>query len=180
MRESTLTGPTICRHRLGAELRRLREVHGHRLQDVAARLEIAPSTLSRIETGKAPARTSYIHAMLDFYGVNDPQERRYLVDLAREGQRKGWWKQYDDLLPQDAAVFLGLEVAAVGVCTFAVRTIPGLLQTADYASAVIQAARPGFTADQVQALVTVTMQRRELSRDQRNLHAIIDLCRPGD
>src|ERR1700758_3067915 len=78
----TLTGPTIRRHQLGAELRKLRETRGYLLQDVAAKLDVAPSTVSRIETGKAPTRTSYVHTMLDFYEVNDPGRQRYLADLA--------------------------------------------------------------------------------------------------
>ena len=53
----TLT-PTVRRHRLGAELRRLREARSLRLKDVAAMLDVAPSTISRIETAKTPTRTS--------------------------------------------------------------------------------------------------------------------------
>src|SRR5271155_3044928 len=155
--KSALISPTICRRRLGAELRRLRDAGGHRLEDVAAELGVAPSTLSRIETGKAPARTSYVNTMLDFYDVNDPRQRQYLAELAREGQRKGWWAQYDDVLPRGGDDFLGLEAAAASICTFTVQTIPGLLQTAGYAAAVIRATRPGFTDNQVQDLVTVTM-----------------------
>ncbi len=172
--KNALIGPTISRHRLGAELRKLREAGGHRLEDVAAKLDVAPSTLSRIETGKAPARTSYVYTILDFYGMNDPQQRQYLADLAREGQRKGWWAQYDDVLPHGAAGFLGLEAAAAKAFVFAAQTIPGLLQTADYAAAVIRASRPGFSDEQVQDLVTVRTRRQELSRGRLELHAIID------
>ncbi len=166
-------GPTIRRYRLGAELRRLREAGGFRLEDVAARLDVAPSTLSRIETGKAPARTSYVLAILDFFGVDDPDERRYLADLAREGQRKGWWAEYDDLLPPGTGAYLGLESAAEAVCTFAVQTIPSLLQTRDYAAAVIRAAR-ALSDKQVDALATATMRRRQLPSGKRELHAILD------
>jgi transcriptional regulator with XRE-family HTH domain len=130
-----LVGPTMRRRRLGTELRRLRENGGYRLEDVAAKLDVAPSTLSRIETGKAPARTSYVHTMLDFYGVGDREEREYLVDLAREGQRKGWWAGYDDLLPQGMDSYLGLEGDARKICTFTVQTVPGLLQTRGFGRA---------------------------------------------
>jgi transcriptional regulator with XRE-family HTH domain len=169
-----LTAPTILRYRLGAELRKLREDRGLRLEDVAGHLGVAPSTLSRIETGKAPTRTSYLALMLDLYGVNDAEQRRDLTDLAREGQRKGWWAEYDDLLPDGAGCFLGLEAAATTVCTFAVQAVPGLLQTADYARAVIRAARPGLAPQQIEALAAVTMRRREIPDGQRELHAVID------
>jgi ribosome-binding protein aMBF1 (putative translation factor) len=87
----TKSGPAVLRHQLGTELRRLREASSLRLEDVATGLGLAPSTLSRIETGKAPARTSYVYTMLDIYGVHDSQQRRALIDTAREGQRKSWW-----------------------------------------------------------------------------------------
>jgi transcriptional regulator with XRE-family HTH domain len=171
---SALTGPTIRRHRLGAELRRLREKGGLRLEDTAAMLGVAPSTVSRIETGKAPARTAYVNLMLDFYGMEDPQHRRYLADLAREGQRKGWWASFDDLLPHGAGDYLGLEGDARKVRTFAVQAIPGLLQTAGYAGAVVRANRPGLSTEQANSLIAVTMRRQELARGRSELHAVID------
>ncbi len=170
----TFTGPTIRRHQLGAELRKLRELRGYLLEDVAPKLGVAPSTISRIETGKAPARTSYVHMMLDFYEVNDTGQRRYLADLAREGRRKGWRAEYEGLLPDGTGSFLDFEYAAAKVCTFAPQTIPSLLQTPEYAAAVIRATYPGFTAGQAGALVKVTLRRQELSCGQRELHAIID------
>lgn len=78
------------RHRLGTQLRELREQCSLRLEDVAARLDVAPSTLSRIETGKAPVRTSYLQAMLDLYRVTDPVQRHALTELALTGKAKQW------------------------------------------------------------------------------------------
>jgi transcriptional regulator with XRE-family HTH domain len=81
-----LAGPTIRRHLLGIELRRLRLARSLRLEDTAARIGVDASTVSRIESGKAPARTSFVHLMLDLYQVDDPSVRSLLTDLAREGQ----------------------------------------------------------------------------------------------
>jgi transcriptional regulator with XRE-family HTH domain len=173
-RTSALIGPVMRRRRLGTELRKLRERRGFRLEDVALKLDVAPSTLSRIETGKAPARTSYVTVMLDFYGIDDQQERRYLTDLAREGQRKGWWAGFDDLLPQGAGSYLGLEGDARKVCTFAVQAVPDLLMTAGYAAAVIRAARPGLAGEQIDRLLAVIMRRQELVHGKCELHAVID------
>ena len=66
-------GPTVRRRRLGAELRRLREGHSLKLEEVAAQLGVAPSTLSRIETGKAPTKSAYLNQMLETYGVADAE-----------------------------------------------------------------------------------------------------------
>lgn len=81
-------GPDLCRHRLGSELRRLREAASLRLEDVAAALEVAPSTVSRIETGLQPTRTSFVYLMLDMYRVEDLESRRRLVNMAIDGQGK--------------------------------------------------------------------------------------------
>jgi transcriptional regulator with XRE-family HTH domain len=68
-------GPTVRRRRLGTELRRLREANSIKLEEVADQLGVAPSTLSRIETGKAPTRSAYLSEMLKMYGVEDPGQR---------------------------------------------------------------------------------------------------------
>ena len=75
------TGPTVRRRRLGTELRRLRESNGFKLEEVAAQLGVAPSTLSRIETGKAPTKSAYLNQMLETYGVTD-SEVSYVESVA--------------------------------------------------------------------------------------------------
>jgi transcriptional regulator with XRE-family HTH domain len=168
------TGPTIRRHRLGLELRRFREAAGLRLEDAAAELSVAPSTLSRIETGQAPARTSYVRMLLDRYGVTGDAELRQLTDWAREGQRKGWWADYAHLLPVGAGTYLGLEAAASAIRTFAVQIVPGLLQTGDYAAAVSSTARSDLSPDAARSLAAVTLRRPDFLRGCHRVHAIID------
>ena len=169
-------GPTMRRRRLGADLRQLREQKSLRLEEVADHLGVAPSTLSRIETGKAPTRTSYLAFMLDLYGVADPARRRLLMDLAREGQRKGWWMAYDDVLPPGAGTYLGLEAEASALLGFHERVLPGLLRTAEYARALIAAGRPEMAADQLERLVEVQMRRQDVLRGENpiRLRLILD------
>jgi transcriptional regulator with XRE-family HTH domain len=171
-----VVGPTIRRRRLGTDLRRLREGRSLRLEDVAAHLGVAPSTLSRIETGKAPTRTSYLALMLDLYGVDDPDRRRLLTDLAREGQRKGWWADCDDLLAAGTGNYLGLEAEASVLRSFALQVIPGLLQTEQYATAVCRASRPDLSAEQIGRLVKLRLRRQDLLRGtgKHRLHLVID------
>jgi transcriptional regulator with XRE-family HTH domain len=174
MQDHVQAGPTIRRRRLGTDLRRLRQARSLRLEDVAARLEVAPSTLSRIETGKAPTRTSYLTVMLDLYGVDDPGQRERMAGMAREGQRKGWWAPCDDLLPAGAGSYLGLEAAACAIRCFAVDVVPGLVQTRGYAAAVYTASRPGLSADQVGRLAWLQTRRREMLADGVQLHLVLD------
>jgi transcriptional regulator with XRE-family HTH domain len=127
--------PTIYRHRLGSEIRRLRESASLRLEDVASKLDVAPSTVSRIETGLAPARTSYVYTILDMYGVTDPDYRRQLADMARQGQRKSWWTEYNDVLSASTRAYIGFECAASCVRSFSALVVPDLAQTGEYALA---------------------------------------------
>jgi transcriptional regulator with XRE-family HTH domain len=141
------TGPTVRRRRLGTELRKLRESNGYKLEEVAAQLGVAPSTLSRIETGKAPTKSAYLNQMLEMYGVVEPGQRQVLVDMAREGHRKGWWAAYDDVL-----------------------------QTPDYARAVLGEMFPRHATEQIDRLVDLRIERqRRLDDDPPlDLWAIID------
>ena len=154
------TGPTVRRRRLGTELRKLRESKGYKLEEVAAELGVASSTLSRIETGKAPTKSAYLNRMLEMYGVVEPAQRQVLVDMAREGHRKGWWAAYDDVLPSGFDIYIGLEAETASVRGYEVSVVPGLLQTSDYARAVLREMFPRHTHDQIDRLVDFRMERQ--------------------
>jgi len=155
-------GPTVRRRRLGAELRRLRNTHGYKLDEVAGRLGLVASTLSRIEGGKAPIRTHYLNSLLDLYEVTDPGVRQLLVDMAREGHRKGWWSDYEDVLPSGFDIYVGLEAEASTLRSYEANLVHGLLQTTEYATAVLRELRPRENEDQVDRLVDLRMQRQRL------------------
>ena len=171
-----LAGPTIRRRRLGSDLRRLREQRALRLEEVAQHLGVAPSTLSRIETGKAPTRTSYLTIMLDLYGVDDPGQRRLFMDSARESQRKGWWAGSDELLPAGTGIYLGLEAEASALRAFQALVVPELVRTEAYARAAVTASRPDLAPDQVERVVAVQLRRQEVLRgsDPIQLRLILD------
>jgi DNA-binding XRE family transcriptional regulator len=154
------TGPTVRRRRLGTELRKLRESNGFKLEEVAAQLGVAPSTLSRIETGKAPTKSAYLNQMLEMYGVVEQSQRQVLVDMAREGHRKGWWAAYDDVLPSGFNIYVGLEAETATVRSYEISVVPGLLQTPDYARAVLREMNPRHGAEQIDRLVDLRMERQ--------------------
>jgi transcriptional regulator with XRE-family HTH domain len=155
-------GPTVRRRRLGTELRRLREAHSLKLEEVADKLGLAASTLSRIETGKAPTRTAYLSAMLDLYGVDDPGQRQILVDMAREGHRKGWWAAWDDVLPTGFDVYVGLEGEAASLRAYESQVVHGLLQTEAYARELMTTVRRKQTAEEIERLIQLRMRRQEV------------------
>jgi hypothetical protein len=143
---------------------------------VAAQLGVAPSTLSRIETGKAPTKSAYLNQMLEMYGVVEPGPRQILVDMAREGHRKGWWAAYDDVLPSGFDIYVGLEAETAAVRGYEISVRPGLLQTPDYARAVLREMFPRHGLEQIDRLVDLRIERqRRLDDDPPlDLWAILD------
>jgi transcriptional regulator with XRE-family HTH domain len=171
------TAPTARRRSLGLELRRLREAAGFKLDQVAAHVEVGSSTLSRIETGRALCRTLYLTAMLDLYGVTDPQQIQLLKDMAREGQRKDWWADYDEGLTAEFGMYVGLESVAASLRVYEAHLVPGLLQTRDYAQAVFRAGDKKATAEHIGRLTELRMKRQEVltrPEDPLELWAIVD------
>ncbi|SCF48292.1 Helix-turn-helix domain-containing protein [Micromonospora matsumotoense] len=164
--------PTIRRRRLGAELRRLRDGAGITIDAVAEQLECSASKVSRIETGHTSATPRDVRDMLRIYGVVGADSEE-LVQIAREARQKGWWHPYGAVL---VGAYVGLEAAAGAIRSYEQQVVPGLLVTEEYASAMIQAARPELTADQVQQRVRVRMGRQSLltQDDPVDLWAVLD------
>jgi transcriptional regulator with XRE-family HTH domain len=88
----------LGRRRLGTRLRELRLAAGLRLEDVAGRLGVAASTLSRIERGQAPTRLSYLILLADLYSVTDPAQVQQLTAWAEDGKHRGAFHDADYLL----------------------------------------------------------------------------------
>ncbi|MGC0421631.1 helix-turn-helix domain-containing protein [Embleya sp. AB8] len=177
-------GPTGQRKVLGAELKRLRDTAGLRLEDVAAELGCSRSKVSRIENGMGLARVIELRAMLDQYGVTDEQDRARLLGALGKATEEGWWEQteYDQVLPAGLGVYVGLENEVGQLQTWEVNWVPGLLQTEDYMRAVLSEAR-SEQASEVDALMAVRKKRQARldGPDCLELWAIIDesvLLRP--
>jgi transcriptional regulator with XRE-family HTH domain len=153
----------------------LREARSLRLEDVADRLGVAPSTLSRIESGKVPTRTGYLAVMLNLYEVDDADQRASLAELAWQGKRDGWWSDYSDVLPAATRYYLSLEAAATRLRGYCLQAVPDLLHTPDYATAACKAAQPGLNPGQIARLVAVSQRRqRSLLASGCQIHLILD------
>ncbi|MFJ3924820.1 helix-turn-helix domain-containing protein [Streptomyces sp. NPDC090022] len=168
-----MTAPTVRRRRLGSELRRLREGAKLKLEEVEARSGLSASKVSRIESATRGAKPADVERLLTVYGVDSPDVRTFLVALARDGSKRGWWQTYE-LTPRYADL-ISMEHDAVTFCTFEPMLIPGLLQTAGYARAVISTLSMSATAEEIAPLVEVRMARQSvLTRpDPLRLHAVI-------
>jgi hypothetical protein len=164
--------PTIRRRRLGAELRRRRESVGITIEVVADRLECSTSKISRIETGHTSATPRDVRDLLEIYGVRDDAAEE-LIQIAREARQKGWWHPYSTVL---TGAYVGLEAAARSVRAYEQQVVPGLLQTEEYAKAMIRAARPDITVDEVERRVRVRLGRQSLltQDDPLDLWVVLD------
>jgi hypothetical protein len=149
------------------------------LDQVQERTGIQAAKLSRIETAYVGVKPADLDVLLDAYHVVDEGEnmgkREMLRRLAREGARRGWWQTYRDSITPAYADLISLEAEASSVSTYQASLIPGLLQTAAYARAVISAVNWTSTQEQVSALVEVRQARQAvLTRpDPLTLWAII-------
>ncbi len=152
-------GPTVRRRRLGAELRRLREESGLTIERVAKSLECSDSKISRIENGQVGASPRDVRDMLELYEV-DAQQRDALIEIAREARQKGWWHAYRDVPVVPASI--GLEEGATALRMYAALLVPGLLQTRDYAIAVLRALQPSLDAEQFERWVDLRLRRQSL------------------
>jgi transcriptional regulator with XRE-family HTH domain len=130
-------GPTVVRMVVGAQLRRLREATGITLEDAGRQIRASHSKMSRLELGRHGFKPRDVADLLTHYGMTDPAERATLLALARQANEPPWWHQFSDVVPPWFEAYLGLEHAASVIRSYEVQFIPGLLQTPDYARAVM-------------------------------------------
>jgi transcriptional regulator with XRE-family HTH domain len=130
-------GPTVLRLLLGAQLRRLREARGISAHDAAQAIRGSESKISRIELGRNAVREIDIADLLTLYGITDKAEREQLLSLASRANQPGWWHRYRDVLPPWFQAYIGLEESAHSIRSYDVQFVPGLLQTEEYAAAVL-------------------------------------------
>ena len=165
--------PTVRRRRLALELRRLREAAKLTCEEVAEQLECSASKISRVETGRVSVSPRDVRDMLEIYGVPELQ-RDPLVQLARESRQKGWWHAYADSLQPHVATYLGMESAASDIRIYEVNLIPGLLQTEEYARAVLTAGAVSSPRADVERQVALEMERQRLAMTSPNVWAVLD------
>lgn len=154
--------PTVRRRVLGTNLRRLREARDLLLEDAAEQLSCHAAKISRIESGRSGIRPLDLKALLDLYGVNAAAEREGWLALAREGKRQRWWRVLEDKLPQDFLDLIGLEDDVAECRGWQPGVLPGLLQTPEYATAVIQGGAAGPLSSEHRTKVDVRLERQHV------------------
>lgn len=166
--------PTVRRRRLGQELRRLRELKNMTAEEVADRLLVSQSKISRLENGRRSISQRDVRDLCGVYEVADNRIVESLMQMAKESRQQGWWHAFGDI---PYSVYIGLETDAASLRVYEPQVVPGLLQTQEYAEAVCEGAQPESSAGDIEKRVQVRMRRQERIKDSRHplrLWAVLD------
>jgi transcriptional regulator with XRE-family HTH domain len=147
---------------LGRRLQELREAAGIKREEAAQVLRVAPATVRRMEMAEVALKVPYVQVLLTTYGVPD-EEADAFVALTEEANQPGWWQRFHDVLPEWFSLYVSLEGAAGLIRSYEPHFVPGLLQTEDYARAVLEAGTIGQTGPEtIERHVSLRMARQGL------------------
>ena len=153
--------PTAVRRELGQRLRALRQRTELTVAQAADQVGISPSKVTKIELAQLAVTRDDVLKMLAAYGEADPEQQALLLSMVRDGNRKEWWEGHRALRPKFAS-YLGLESVATTLQAYDTHLVHGLLQTPDYARALIRAVRPDLLEHEIDQLVQLRIRRQEI------------------
>ncbi|MCS0599960.1 helix-turn-helix transcriptional regulator [Streptomyces sp. LP11] len=168
--------PTVGQVVLGKRLQELREAAGLSREEAARVLRVASATVRRMEMAEVALKIPYVQVLLTTYGVG-ADEAGAFVRLAEEANQPGWWQRFHDVLPDWFSLYVSLEGAARVIRSYEPHFVPGLLQTEEYARAVMEAGTIGQTQPAaVERHVSLRMERQRLLErpDPPHLWVIMD------
>lgn len=155
------SAPTVLRMVLGKRLRHLREQAGVSFEDAARAIEVTPLTVRRMEKAEVGLRIPYVKELLRTYGVLAKEVDDFLK-LAREANKPGWWYTYRDVLPDWFSAYVSLESEATVIRLYEPHYVPGLLQTHDYAAALLRIGFPNESPEDIRRRVDLRLRRQDL------------------
>ncbi|MBB5773250.1 helix-turn-helix transcriptional regulator [Nonomuraea angiospora] len=156
------SGPTALRILLGSQLRKLREAKNVTREEAGHLIRGSESKISRMELGRVGFKERDVADLLTLYGVVDKQARSAVLDLVATANEPGWWHRFNDVLPTWFQAYVGLEEAAARIRTYEVQFVPGLLQTKEYARAVVTAGSAGIGAEEISRRVDLRLERQRM------------------
>lgn len=169
------SSPAVLRRWIGLELRRLRTAAGKSRPEAADRIHQSRTVIGHLETARNLPSGPVLEVLLSFYGV--PDRLPFFLDLIAAARRgKNWWDQHAGAAPPWFNLYLGLEAGAAEIASFDSYLVPGLLQTASYAEAVMRA-DPELTPQQVEQRVALRIGRQKIlerATDPVRLWVILD------
>ncbi|WP_329310574.1 helix-turn-helix domain-containing protein [Streptomyces sp. NBC_01262] len=154
--------PTVGQVVLGRRLQDLREKAGLRREEAAGILRVAPATIRRMETAEVSLKIPYVHMLLKSYGIPEAEAEAFLR-LTEEANLPGWWQRFHDILPDWFSVHVSLEGSASLIRGYEPHFVPGLLQTEDYARAILRTGSLGRARpEEIERHIALRMERQAL------------------
>ena len=169
-------GRSSARLVLGARLRRLREAAGVSPEAASKTIRASRSKISRLELGRTGFKLRDVADLLTLYGVRDNAERATMLALVEHTNADSWWQEYADVVPGWLEDYLDLEQAATLIRAYEVAYVPGLLQTEDYARAILWSGRTAALDMDVERQVQLRLRRQQVlyRAEPARLWAVID------
>ncbi|GEL20772.1 helix-turn-helix domain-containing protein [Pseudonocardia asaccharolytica] len=160
--EEPTRGSTARRIALGSHLRRLREAAGISRADAGYVIRASDSKVSRLELGRVAFKERDVADLLTTYGVTDADEREAFLDMVRQANQPGWWRPFNDVMPNWFQGFVGLEESATRIQDYELQFVPGLLQTEAYMRSILTRGRPEYTPPDAERRITLRMKRQKI------------------
>ncbi|MFC8129295.1 helix-turn-helix domain-containing protein [Streptomyces sp. NPDC057302] len=157
--------PSLNRRRLRIALRKAREATKQSQGQAAHALDWSLSKIMRIEQGTVSLSVTDLRALLQQYAVTDPELTEELEEAARGSKGPSWWARYNDVIGQQFSQYLGYESAAASFRTYNPVIVPGLLQTDEYATALLA---PRLDEDRAGKIVELRTLRQERALEGEN------------
>jgi transcriptional regulator with XRE-family HTH domain len=154
-------GPVLARKRLAAALRDLREKSGQTLEQVAVELLVSVSKLSRLEKAQGLPQQRDIRDLINYYGIAGTPLADNLMRWARDGRRRGWWQDYEEVLSREEDEYIAYETEATVNLAFTLPYIHGLLQSDKYIEALISVFGLAGSPEEAEMLATTRRIRRQ-------------------
>ncbi len=165
--------PAAARRRLRLAVRKAREASGLTQGQVAEQLSWSISKVNRMENGEVTISPTDLSALLNLFGVNDREVVNEMSRDAKAAKQRGWWHEarYREHVTPAALQLFQFESEATTVCSFQPTFFPGLLQTAAYATAVMEVWSDEVPPEARAARLEVRAHRRARFFEQARLPA---------
>ncbi|MFD7817633.1 helix-turn-helix domain-containing protein [Streptomyces sp. NPDC059785] len=168
--------PIALRLVLGRFLRILRREAGIEAEEAGKAIRASEAKISRMERGLVTCKPRDVTDLLVFYGVTDAELMATFAEVVQVSRQSGWWHAYDGVLPEWFGKLIGLQEAASIIRACELELVPGLLQTAGYAGAVVRQGYPFARVQEIRSRVALRMERQEVlvGADAPRLWAVLD------
>ncbi|RJQ77667.1 XRE family transcriptional regulator [Pseudonocardiaceae bacterium YIM PH 21723] len=169
------TSSTVMAWELGLRLRQHRERLGLTAASVGKSTGIGGTNMSAIEAAKRRLTDTKLADLANLYEL--PTDERSELEALRTGaDAHSWWDDYGNLFSEDFKRLIGLEAGASGLREYAPTIIPGLLQTPDYARAMIKAGSPYIKPVDVGPRLETRLARQDVFNREPSLSYSAIIC----